>query len=269
MTDILLNRLDLSTLGFRAEIPLSGWADSAPARDATVQIPGAAGVLPAGAKTLVDPRQVLIAGNMTAATQALLQTNLQQLRGLASAGLVELIFGDDPTKFAMARSQGVQVSPEQGAPPFIIPQRHVEMRFICYDPYLYDLSDRVVAQQQAGTFVAVPLGTAPVRPLIRVHAPGASLTLTLASWAGITLTTMVFAFSPSLGANDYVDINCDTFQITKSVSGVVADAYASFTSGTFLTLDPEQGGILASLTQGPLLKASAGVMEVFYVRAWR
>lgn len=249
MANFYLNEYDTANSGLYVE-GVQGWADGVGYGDLLVELPGRAGQLIAGQRPKMAPRLVSVVGVVKGSTMADLQTKLQDLRGRAAEGVVALSFGDDTDREMLGRLQQFQVAPNNESPAFVIPERKVGMQFLCPNPFLQHRQATLVALPGTGSDAICPLGTAPSSPVITVVGPGASLTITLSNGAGQSLATLVFAFSPSLGSTDYIEIDTEAMTIIKGASGTRSNAYSSLTSGTFFALDPHDGAVRLSLSAG-------------------
>lgn len=261
-TDFYINDYNVDSLGLLVG-DLSGWSSSHEVQDPVVQVPGRAGSFLASRQPIVSPRRVSVAGELKAATLALLLANQEELARRALNGVVELTFGDDLTKKAIARCRSFNTG---GVfPHFVSLSRIIVMDFECFDPYRYSIAPSIVTHT-SGAASSVPLGTAPSAPVLRIYGAATNPTITLYDGAMNVLQTM--AFTLTLAAADYLEIDCLRQTAIRYNSGVSQGSQLGLLSlvspsGDFLRLDPAYavGGEL-------FLATSAGTLEAVYSRAW-
>ncbi|HEY9228575.1 MAG TPA: hypothetical protein VIP11_18115, partial [Gemmatimonadaceae bacterium] len=221
MSEVWINDVDLGPYGFvMGQHP--GHTSSPEFTDATAQLAGQVGPVWLAERVQAAARRLLVAGSVKAATAAAYQTAIDQLKELASIGAVRLRFADRVGQefrdcrliSFVASSASAILSNANG---------NVAITFEAADPLRYDVQPQGIPLSTARA--PMPIGTAPSLPFIVIHGGGSGLvnpTLTYRSAAGDVEQTM--GLTASLGANDYVVIDCVRTRITKSVSGVVSDA---------------------------------------------
>jgi hypothetical protein len=214
----------------------------------------------------IPNRTVTVAAICRPRATATLDTVLQQLYAICGGGFVELRDDRQPGKVLVAQLESVQESPLD--PQYLPgdPVSRLTLRFLATDPMRYD---KQFSQVGLGTGRAIcPLGTVPSAPLLRIYGqPTSPFTITLRDVGGVS--RQVMGITLTLGANDYLEIDCDAQTITKVVSGTPSNAMDTWTTNAdgFLILDPHDG----SYAEGgwPTLELSTGQGLALYRKAYR
>lgn len=107
---------------------------------------------------------------------------------------------------------------------------------------------------------AVPLGTGPVRPLLRIDGAAVNPTIALVDANGTTVGSITLTVTTIAG--DVLLIDCNTKTIT--LNG--APRLDILTSGDFFTIDPIDGNFAGT---GPRITTSSGALSFSYRRTWR
>lgn len=208
-------------------------------------------------------RLLVVRGHLLADTVALRNVAFDTLKGRCFAGdTVRLRFVDQGTREWVARCIGIQVDPR--GQQFIEPGLALALSFVCESPYGRDTSDSVV-DGITTTLTAIPLGTAPSRPLIRITGPATNPLLAYAHFDATVLQTL--QLTGSIAGGDYVEIDMDRMTITQSVASVLSSALTMRTAGSFFALDPAAGSYAAA--QWPTVNVSSGTARVTYRKRWR
>jgi phage-related protein len=255
---LYVNDYDTSKLGLYVE-QIDGLDDGVDINPKTIAIAGRDGLAITAAKPEAGPRAIAVRGVMKAATNTALRTNIDLLKDRVYAGDVEIRFGQ-LDRVALARCRGIKYSAElaqlasKGFP--------LEIQFLCPDPAFYALDPTMIAFNTLRA--PVPLGTRKSRPLIHIVGAINNPLLTYRDHFGTAQQTM--GFTVNLGANDYLEIDCDRGTITKYVAGVASNGIALLTAGDFIALDPLHGSYLTS--SWPTLELNGGTGDVLFRRAW-
>lgn len=263
ITSILyLNEYDTSRLGLLVE-RASGLPNGLALTPRLVGIPGRAGtpVLTPTALTQSSARTVDLRGVVKTASAALLRANLDALKDLVYAGAVELRFAERVDRFLLAVCTSFVVEP---IGPQFGSSAELRLGFTCPDPLAYDRHELVVGLHAAAP-AAVPLGTGVTAPVVRLFGAVNNPVVTYRDIRGIAKRAM--GFTVNLGANDYLEIDCDLGTVTKYAAGVATDGLALLTSGDFLRLDPLDAAYRDSVF--PTIELAAGTGECTYRRAWQ
>lgn len=115
------------------------------------------------------------------------------------------------------------------------------------------------------TRYACPLGTAPSAPIVRLMGAATNPTFVIRDSGGAAQVTI--AVTLTLGANDFLELNCETGIVQKSVAGTVTRCESVLTSGTFpFALDPEWGDY--STANWPTAEVDLGKGELLYTKRY-
>jgi hypothetical protein len=119
--------------------------------------------------------------------------------------------------------------------------------------------------------VNVPLGSAPVNPVIRVLAPAGSVTNPTVTYRDIAGNIRgQLGLTQVLATTDWIEINMDTKVVSRVLSGVVSGP-VPILSGDFFALDPADGDQINGT--GPTLEVAASVGAptglALYRRMWQ
>lgn len=230
MSEVWINDVDLADYAFvlGADPKHAGAPQFA---DASAALIGQLGPMWLGEPVQAAARRLLVAGFISATSAALFRTYADELKQLAATGAVRLRFNDRATQeFRDARLVDMTVGPRAAILANLAGD--VAMTFELLDPLRYDVQPQGIALTSSR--VSLPMGTAPTFPLILVHGNNASLTnptLTYRDASGESQQTM--NFTGTLGANDYLIVDCVRAQVTKSVAGTQSDASSWWTAGDF------------------------------------
>lgn len=256
---LFVNDFDCSALGLIVA-DVDGWLHAPSARDKTTQLPGRVGAVLLAPEAETAPRNLVINGVIKRASVVSARAALLEMQERLYRGTVELRFADDPDKVYYARTTDADWS---GTPPqFVNPNGRVSIRATCFDPLVYDRYGSVVGFTTVRS--AVPLGSAVSAPILRVMGAVTNPTITYRDKSGTSKRTM--GFTVTLGVNDYLEIDCELFKITRYTAGMASQGIALLTAGDFLALDPQDGDYAGSVW--PTLELSGGSGEANYRRAW-
>jgi hypothetical protein len=241
---------------------------STPARTINLlNIPSLAGAIDPGLTPNESVRVLTVNFLVHAASKSVLYASLDAIKDACGNGLVEL-----QTPYSTTRAlYGVLQTCEAAAqtPTLLNGWVSGTMTFLCATPYWFDIAPTTVAFTTA---TAIPLGTAPsfgrdqFSAIITITGAATTPTLTYKDYAGVTVGTMVFSYSPLAG--DSIVIDCGRHLVTRLVSGVSSNALSYLAAGyTFPALSPDDASFAASLW--PTLTVSSGTGSVVYYRAFR
>lgn len=177
------------------------------------------------------PREIIVEGTVLSSSTANLTTNIRDLSGWCARAVALQTIHDSSTFLEVK-----QVSCEVEVYDPVGKQKaaRVTLTFRATKPLWYHTTASAV------TFTsntAMPLGTAPVGPVIRITGTLTNPTVTLKDSTGATVTTLGLTIT-QVGASDYVEIDCARQTIIRVVSAVESNAIATLTSGYFFELDP-------------------------------
>lgn len=266
---ILLHGVDVAAYGFELATP-TGWLDAPGWTRQTLTVVQRQGVVVSAAPQ--EPvRKLTLAGtligNPALATVALraaaLRTQLDALKAVFADGApVTLTLPDEPTRYLAVSLDTCTVQPGPG-PALVADKLGLTLALTASDPYRYDLSATTVSGSGA---LALPLGSAPVRPVITMTLPAVgSITFTLTNSAGTTVGT--FTLTGALTAGAALVIDCDALTVTMAG----ATAIALLASGDFFRVTPVMADLSDPLAPvWPTITAGGGAScTVTYHRAWR
>jgi phage-related protein len=221
---------------------------SYPARD----IYGRAGQARTGSLAKVGTRTLNVTATVRGSTVTAMEANLDALRALFMAE-ADVRFETTPDRAVRCVLANMALTPING-PQFLNTACIVALSLTAYDPYAYG----VYLSAAALTPVPVPvsLGSAPSTPLLRING-ATDPVVTVRDAAGNMKQTLGLVIT--LGANDYIEVDCDAMTITKSVAGTRTDALSTLDSGDFLVLDP---------ADNPTIEVDNGGGEALYRKAW-
>lgn len=259
-TGMWVNDFDTGTIGLIVS-SVDGWAHAPSTRDKTSLLPTRVGAIILAPEAETAPRPLVIDGLIRRANQAATKAAILDLQERLYCGTVELRFADDPDKVYYARvtDGDVLAGPYQ----FANRDARIQIRATCHDPLIYDRYGSVVGFSSARA--PVPLGSAVSAPMLIVSGTTANPAITYRDKSGTVKQTMVFTVT--LGANDYLEVDCELFKVTRYTAGVASNGIALLTSGDFLRLDPHDSdpasGVWATLeTNG------SNLGECHYRRCW-
>jgi predicted phage tail component-like protein len=253
-----VNGFDLSDLGL-AVGAWPGLLDIPTTSPEPQALPGRAGGVLTTVEVAVGTRDVTIRGTLIAASVAEARDRWHKIKARLDQGLVELVFGDEPTLRIHALLRSGEMVPYGHATS--AGGGKVSLQFLCPDPYRESIEPTIVAIGSAPT--PLPMGTAPVAPIIQLMGATDPI-LTYRDQAGEIRGQL--ALTVTLEANDYLDINGPTSGMTLVESGVRSNGIGALTAGTFLVLDARDGDL--GTGAWPTLEVSSGTGIVLYRKRW-
>jgi hypothetical protein len=151
------------------------------------------------------------------------------------AGQVQISTRDNPNKVLFAYLRQMPVSAPYNA--FVDPEGVADMQLVAFDPLWYDKYP-VVGTAAAAAFVDLATGTAAVRRLtVQIIGSATNPVIILYDQTGTEVQRMTFTIA--LGANDFLSVDMDRGTITKSLNGVISDAFDTWaTQEAFFQLRP-------------------------------
>jgi len=235
MPDLTVNGRDIADYGVVVSL-ITGWLD-APSRSYEVlAVPGRAGGVLTPGGVQAQPREIAVQVFVPAASVTARRTTLAALyRDLR--GVVELGFGDDPTRFMY----GVLKTGTTNTlgPAMVVPEAVSTLTFLIPDPVAHATAATIVAVPNGGTRVSVSTGTAPHGGVVRLVGAGSNpCVLTLRDRAGVTLQTMTLSTTWTTG--EFVELDCDAWTATKWNGTTGTNILSTLgTTDTFLRFSPE------------------------------
>lgn len=245
---------------------MAGWADVPSRALTTVAVPGRLGAVVTRAQEGARDLEVRGILSPVSAVHADRQRAEDQLRALAASGLVTVVVEDPWSGIERATDGicvGVTVAPVARARPIRAYGLEVTVRLVCPDATWRDVAWQIVGVGAAPT--PMPMGSAPVAPLVRILGSATNPLLRLRRPGGPTISQSTFTIT--LGASDWLEIDCATYRIEQVVSGTRSAAYAVYSGDPLPVLLPPHG--LWSVESWPTLEVTSGTALVTYERRWR
>lgn len=263
---LYLNGVDLATLGYVVE-RVEGLDDAPEGALPTAPVAGMAGTLALSQRPVIEPRQITVNGHIVATSQTAVDTTLGQLKALASGGPVRLVSVRNTARMAVAEFRGAIESPLTRQ--YRQDKARVALRFTASDPYLYDVAGQVIGLTVVGTAYPLTLGTAPVRPLLRIFGAVTNPGFVYRDATGTARCTL--GYTVTLGANDRLEHNFDTGVVITVGAGTPTLNYGTWTTKADgpLVLDPHDGDPLSDVGPTVELTGSGATGELLYRRAYR
>ena len=256
---LYINDTDTSTLGLIVS-SVTGLGDIPQVTLLTEERYGWAGAMETSATAKLGTRTLTVAGIIKATSVATLETNLDALKLLCFPNVTcRVRFANNANREWVAKLTDLVVTPLGSGGQFVNPWQGVSLKFLCPDPFGYDLSNTVI-----GSIVnadsACAVGTAPSRPVLRCTGAATNPLWTYKNAGGTTITTLQLTIT--VAGADWVEVDCAAMTIRKSVSSVITDAITTLSTGDFIVLDPKDG-------PNPTLRVSVGTGQATYKKAYR
>lgn len=233
LTSIYIDGFDLSDAGLVVE-RTEGLYDSPEIQQESFLAPGRSGHMGAGVLTS-QPRVVSLSGVVRAESFAALRSDLDRLRQVLDAGLLEVLFVDDVRRIMLARRAAFRPTP-------LRPQKasnaaRYELELVSDDPLLHEVSDRVYQLTSART--PIRLGGAWSAPVIRANGPGDDPVAIARSITGAQIGKV--GYDVTLAADEFIETNCQAQTSLLYKVGVVPAPIAMTDDSDYFTLHPSQG----------------------------
>lgn len=253
MADLKINGVLASVYGLVVG-EVTGWLHAPPQQTQSVVIPGRAGETEL-APTQAGSRSILVRGYVRGSSPSDVRSKFDVLK-LATRGLVRLSVPDGLARHIDARCDTFDPPAVSGQ--FARKDLQVDIRFTARRPYFYDDTPQSIADN-----VALPLGTAPVRPVITATGiTGPGVTLTILDSDDATVGTMVFG-TLIITSGDVLVVDCEN--MTAKLDGV--NCLADLTAGDFFELDPAAIADFGT-ADWPKIQVSGGSATIAYSKAW-
>jgi len=258
MPDLLINDVTAYSMGLIVG-SISGWRDIPDRQTPTAPVPPRAGATKLSIAR-EQPRQLAISGTLIGTSKADLQAKADTLALAIQGELTKLAMPDGMGRHIYARAErgSYPVIPSQLTP--TARKYPIELRFTADNPYF--LSDSATS---VASGVAMPLGTAHVRPLLTLTAAAVTgVTFTLRDNTTATVATMAFPQLTLISA-DILIVDCDL--MTAKLNGANALALLSSASD-FFKVDPFAHANYGSASW-PSITVNTGTLTVAYRKRWR
>jgi hypothetical protein len=257
---VFLNDYDLAGLGVAVEV-IDGLRAAPAQRWVSTPVTGRMGELLLSGRPTVQSRGLTLHGKVLADTQLALEAAVDGFKSRLLQGAIELRTVAQPGRVLLCRLTGFTEQP--WTPQMLSPQFGFAADLEAVSPAWYD-RDPFLLTGAATVRVACPVGDLPVAPLVQILGAVTNPVLTLRAANGDTRSSM--AFTVTLAATDYLEIDMDAKTVTRYASGTATNGLSLLTSGDFLALSPEDGDELVGAS--PALDVSGGSLVVAYARRW-
>lgn len=273
MTALYLNNFDVGQLGLKLQ-RLEGLGDASTARLTTAAAAGRSAQVVLASRATQQPRTITATLVCRPRSLAGVEDAVHKLYAIVGAGLIEIREGRDPEKVSYGLLEGAI---DYAFDPQYVdgdPVSRITLRFTCHDPIRYSRSAWLIGFGAAPG--NIPCGTAPCGPLLRIYGqPTSPFTITYRSMDGTA--RQVMGFTLTLGANDFLEIDCDAQTVVKNVAGSVSNAIDTWTTNTdgFIVLDPADADWSYAIDHvdagraWPMLELSSGFGLALYRKAYR
>lgn len=163
---VKIDGTDLDQYGVILDRDASGWRDGIPRNFDLRSLPGRVGQVVMDRNATSPSRTLVLSGQQRADSRSQLQTYEDDLKAAVYDGRLEVIFDDRPNRFYKAWSNGTPSFDPVG-PQFVAPHaQDVQIELVVPDPLAYSTQELTVGF--AGSQTAVPQGTGPVAPVIKI-----------------------------------------------------------------------------------------------------
>lgn len=255
-----INGVDLAEYGVTIT-SAQGWRGrTTRARDRVV-IAGAAGTVPATRATQ-QARSIRVEGYCgpnqigTLAGRSALLDALE----VATAGLLELEFNDDPGRVYDAECVGIEVRPVNAI--YAAPSLLVDLDFIADATTKRDATP--LPRSFGSTPVAIPTGTASHGGTLWVYGAATDPVVTCRRADGAVAWQL--GFTVALTDNDFLAIDLIRHTVTLSDDSVASNGIGLWTSGEWGTFRPEDADPVGG--RYPTLEVSSGSGMLLSARRW-
>lgn len=255
---LVVDGFDLSTIGLVVRRGSQGIRGSAPVSYPTRRVPGRPDAIRTATRPNYESRRLTVPASVVGATMTEMHDRLHELKLRLAPGPERTVrFVDDES--VEFRARVLQVDGQPTEPDQIQPRTDVAITFEADDPRIYEVAEQSIAI--SGTAAAVPLGTAPVSPVIRLDGSFTDPVLTYRDSAGTVVETLGLSLSKAAG--EWVEIDMASKTIVDDLGN---SQIASLASGTFFDLDPADGDYPTSAW--PTVEVSSGTGTVTYNKAY-
>jgi len=265
VTAILVNGVNLGTrFGFYAD-RVDGWLGSTTLGVGQVGVRGRDGGLAVPA-AVSGGRRLEVAGTVRKDTASDRRDAERGVADLCRSGRVRLVV-DDGLSGAMQIECRLAALAFLPFGPSLSPlASRGTLSFVADDEvYWRDVEPTTRALAVAATRYAVPLGTAPSTPVIRIMGAATNPVLTYRDAGGASVRSITF--TATLTSSEYLDIDMRRGRVQRVTSGTAANGIGLITGGDFpWALDPQDGDYGTS--SWPTVEVSAGTGEVLWYRRW-
>jgi len=200
----------------------------------------------------VNPKNFTMTGHLLGETRAEADSRLNELKHRLYKDTITVRFSNDETVEYRARC--VSVKAVAITPEMIQRAYQISIQLLLVDPRNYAIADSVVG---FGSATAMPMGTAPTEPVIRLSG-GTNPVMIYKDSSAVEIARMEFTW-----AGTWIDIDMDRKTI---IDNAAANQIAALTTGEFFSLDPYDGDYQTSAW--PTLEVTSSTGQATYRKAY-
>jgi predicted phage tail component-like protein len=255
---ILVDGIDLAEFGFTAT-RTDGLYNGPERTRETAEAPGLDAAQLLTPEGTLKPRRIVVEGVQSAPTRAGLLSIRDRLLGWLSHGELEIATRDQPDRGYRGRLE--RADPAPIAPHFASRGARFGFVVLCPDPHAYDAEPTELLTGAGG--IEIPLGTGPVRPLLRLAGPAEAPAIVYRDARGEERARLTLP-GTTLGAGHWIDLDCHRMTARDHAGNNAAAALGD--DSRWIRLDPYD----AAGPEGPwpTIEATAGALTLTYRRAW-
>lgn len=262
MDSLTIDGVALDALGFKIT-QCSGWKDAPERSWPSAPRPGRIGAVLTQAAPDILGRSMRVEGVVRGASASAMRTAMDQVKERLSRGQLQVIYGDESTRYLTAVLERFEVEGRGAA----FTRRFLLARFGLFapDPRFYSTS-----QTSETGITTTPrdlqLGTAISEPVLTVTGAATNPVLTYKDRLGSTVQSMTFG-ALSLGAGEtlVVDVAARTIVVSDPTARNGMD---ELTAGDFIELDPGDADLWGSPPDWPTIECSSGTLVATYRKAY-
>lgn len=247
MPTLYLDGVESESLGL-VPLRMAGWAGLPQFEFETVALPMVFGTRVVGASSNVAPRVFGFRMRVAADDLEARRTTLASVFARLGNRRIAVATVEDPTKVCYGLLSEAPVTT-----PFkelLTPGVYADLQIVCHDPRWYDTAP-IVTAVKAGTRGTLEMGGAPTEKLrLLVVGPATTPVVILRDHTGAEVQRMTFL---SLAADEYLDIDHETYTIDRYDSGIRTDGLPLLNADEDLFHVVEGGPYTVECAQGDLI----------------
>jgi phage-related protein len=258
----IVDSVDLSTHGFAVE--RVGHRDGPRPKYTAKPVPGRRGEIALSDTPTYQGRVLTVSGTIdsTSLTDAWTKLDLIKYR-LSGPGLRTVQYSDNESRYFFGYWIDGRVQSHR--PELWATWWRASFRLWCPDARGFGAASTVTCST-AGA--AVPMGSAPIKPVLRMDGPLTSRTVTANYQTSTGGAVETFSVSGvTLSSTEYVDIDCENQTVLTSTGGNLIANWLS-TVGPFIELDPRDGDYPNSSWPKVVSGTTGASIKVRYRRAY-
>lgn len=192
-------------------------------------LPGRMGSVLTADQKMVDPTTLTLALRVNTGSFAAISPAIERLRAWLAQGEVSLRTDYAPTRQAIGRDPAFVTNLDQAA----VGRAALEVNYSLTNPIWRERFPTTVSVAAAGVRAPIVIGTAPSTLTARIRGPATNPVFIYRDARGVAIATL--AFTITLGASDYLDIDCGEITVVLVSLGsasTVADGLALVVPGS-------------------------------------